>query len=127
MSEQMNRQQRRNYIKRLNTPEKLEGYISWKETELRKYYEKEYKKKSDYLVKKMTEILLYTVDCELERENVIRVTARKTKDMNKKIADADSVIIKGVMEQLKNIEEGSFTLEDIETYFKEERELEWEW
>lgn len=127
----MNRAQRRSYAKRINTPQKLESFSAELERQMRREISKEYEKiytdaTLDYF-KKLGMLFAYSLDCELESEETIRVTARKCKNMSPKIAEAVKKLTDNVMKQLKYLEDGDFTMEDVEEYLREERGIEWKW
>lgn len=123
----MNRAERRRKVREINTPKKIEAYSSELERRLRIEYEEKCKREIADFIRRYTVLMDYVLDYELEREETIRVAARKSKNMSPKITEAILKIKEGVKKQLKYLEDGDFTIEDIEKYFREERGIDWRW
>lgn len=123
----MNRAERRRKVREMNTPKKIEAYSSELDRRLRMQYEEKCKKEIADFIKRYTLLMNYVIDYELEREETIKVVARRSKNMGPKIAEAILKIKEGMMKQLKYLEDGDFTIEDIEKYFREERGIDWRW
>lgn len=123
----MNRAERRKYAKRINTPKKLENFSDELERRIRYEYEQKSRKRENDFVKSYSILLTYVLDYELEKAENIRVTARKTKDMTPKISRAVRIVTESILEHLQLLEKGEISIEDIEKYLKEERNIEWKW
>lgn len=119
----MNREQRREYIKKMNTPEKIENFSKELDRRLRKEYEEKSSERIQEFIKCYTLLFAYVLDYELENEKHLRISARKGKDVSKQIAEVDRHFMQKAREHLDLLEDGTITIEEIEEYFLNERNI----
>lgn len=119
----MNRAERRKYIKRINTPQKIENFSKEIDRNLRMEYEKKSDQKIQNFIHAYTVLCAYILDYELENEEHLRIAGRKNKNVSPQIASVIKYFMMSLNKHLDLLEDGTISIEDIEKYFKEEREI----
>lgn len=119
----MNRNERRKFIKKMNTPEKIETFSRELDRRIRKEYEEKSSREIQDFIKRYTLLFVYILDYELESEERLKISARKAKNVSKQIAEVDRHFMQKTQEHLDLLNDGTITIEEIEEYFLNERNL----